>query len=250
MDRLEICDMRQKSVPSGGNRHHGALTDIFRRPGTGGFTLVELAIVMVIIGAIFMSVLQVESMVKSAKTRQLVNMYRELRTAIMVYKDKYGYLPGDDPFAVAHLGLPALSVNHYGDGNGRIGTASSQEVGFAQEHLSVAGLIKGQYNGKNGSGVYGQYPIQALIHPFSDITLIAYHAFTFGDLKSGNAIRFEMVPPDVAQAVDSQLDDGKYDSGFIRGVDVSQYSGWNINPFAYKTPVDVTQRPGLVMFFE
>ncbi len=189
--------------------------------GAKGFTLVELAIVLVILGTIFMSVLKVESMVKNARIRQLFNQYRELRTAILVYKDKYGYLPGDDPYAVAHVKADHAKTVAAGGGNGQIswgtGSAYGEENNYLFEHLGKAGLIKGTYSGNNSTSgnLYSDTP---LLHAFSTLSsqnsiLVRYDA----SLKS-NLIQFLNLPYDVAQAFDQAFDDGVYNTGNVQSV--------------------------------
>ncbi len=171
-----------------------------------GFTLVELAVVLVILGTIFMSVLKVESMVRNAKIRQLFNQYRELRTAILIYKDKYGYLPGDDPYAIQHVG-----ATHFGDGDSRIIWGGLNENSSILEHLCKAGLIKGAYDGTPLDNFYSATP---LLHPFStrspqDSIVIRY------DGGLGNVFHYLNLPYDVAQAFDLAFDDGIYNTGNI-----------------------------------
>lgn len=202
-----------------------SLSRKYKGLGEKGFTLVELAVVLIILGALFMAVLKVESMVKNAKIRQVLNQYRELRSAILVYKSKYGYLPGDDPNAVLHVG----SVRG-GDGNGRIDYANG-EFPLVCEHLGKAGLISGQYNGY-GSAISGDakfFPETPLLHAFStstmyDIVVVGYYAV---DLK--NLVQFMNLPYDAAQALDVALDDGVYNTGSVR-------SGKDYTAAATQTP--------------
>lgn len=179
--------------------------------GSKGFTLVELAVVLIILGAIFMSVLKVESMIKNAKIRQVINQYRELRTAILVYKDKYGYLPGDDLYAVAHVGG--------GIGNGD-GYVYDPEWYRAFLHLSLAGLISGSYNGTASS---------IPKHVFNGSVYITMQ--NIAGIKY-NYIRFDSLPGDVAQALDVAIDDGKSDSGIVQSGNTATLVGgiWLITP--------------------
>lgn len=217
--------------------------------GVKGFTLVELAVVLVIIATLYMSVLKVKSVVSSVKVRQMVNMYRELRTAITVYKEKYGYLPGDDPYADVHLGLAATTPKHIGDGNGTYNSLTLYEYLYAPEHLSKAGLINGVFSGSLLGAIPAGFPVDKLSHPFNDHTLIGYLAIPGGDLKKGNSIRFDNIPLDAAQAFDTQLDDGKYNSGFIRGIDLN-LSGFVITLRDYTVSGPAVKRFCVVCFFE
>ncbi|MEM0326942.1 MAG: prepilin-type N-terminal cleavage/methylation domain-containing protein [Desulfurococcaceae archaeon] len=64
-----------------------------------GFTLVELAIVLVIIGIILGGILKGQELIFNAKVKRLQSQVKEMMAAVYTYYDKYGYLPGDDPTA-------------------------------------------------------------------------------------------------------------------------------------------------------
>jgi prepilin-type N-terminal cleavage/methylation domain-containing protein len=58
-----------------------------------GFTLVELAIVLVIIGIILGAVLKGQELINNAKMKRAYNQYREVLAAVYTYYDKYGKYP-------------------------------------------------------------------------------------------------------------------------------------------------------------
>ena len=82
-----------------------------------GFTLIELAIVLVIIGLLLGGVLKGQELINSAKVKNLANDFRTIPVYIYGYQDKFKALPGDDKNAATHVGSAALS----GDGNGALG---------------------------------------------------------------------------------------------------------------------------------
>ena len=61
-----------------------------------GFTLVEIAIVLVIIGLILGAILKGQSMIENAKIKRVVKQADEIRAAVYSYQDRYKQLPGDD----------------------------------------------------------------------------------------------------------------------------------------------------------
>ena len=69
-----------------------------------GFTLVEIAIVLVIIGLLLGGVLKGQELVNSAKVKNIANDFRSISTFVYAYQDKYKALPGDDPLVVNHVG--------------------------------------------------------------------------------------------------------------------------------------------------
>ena len=64
-----------------------------------GFTLVEIAIVMVIIGLLIGGVLKGQAMIENAKVKRVVKQADEIRAAVMTFYDKYGVYPGDENLA-------------------------------------------------------------------------------------------------------------------------------------------------------
>ncbi|MDP3087482.1 MAG: prepilin-type N-terminal cleavage/methylation domain-containing protein [Methylotenera sp.] len=78
-----------------------------------GFTLIELAIVLVIIGLLLGGVLKGQELINSAKVKNLANDFRTIPVYIYGYQDKFKALPGDDRRAVTHVGA---GTNGNGDG--------------------------------------------------------------------------------------------------------------------------------------
>ena len=61
-----------------------------------GFTLVEIAIVLVIIGLLLGGVLKGQELINSAKVKNFATDFRNIPLFIYGYQDKYKSLPGDD----------------------------------------------------------------------------------------------------------------------------------------------------------
>ncbi|MFZ0727975.1 MAG: prepilin-type N-terminal cleavage/methylation domain-containing protein, partial [Desulfobacterales bacterium] len=105
-----------------------------------GFTLVEIAIVMVIIGLLIGGVLKAQGMINNAKVKRVVKQADELRAAVMGFYDKYGVYPGDENQAAIPPGADAE-----GNGNGIIET--NAEIYEVFRDLVRSELIAGDYNG-------------------------------------------------------------------------------------------------------
>jgi prepilin-type N-terminal cleavage/methylation domain-containing protein len=143
-----------------------------------GFTLVELAIVLVIIGLLVTGVLAGQELIHQAKLQSVIKEFRNYQTSLATFYSKYNGLPGDIPNAVRFWGAQAggtadgvdgacaaLSVEATseatcnGDGNGFIGSAGDpslpeinrHEIFRAWQQLANAGLIQGTYTGVHGS---------------------------------------------------------------------------------------------------
>jgi len=70
-----------------------------------GFTLVEVAIVLVIIGLLVGGILKGQEMIKNAKVKNFTKQADELRAAVNTYRDRYRIFPGDDNDPVGKCGL-------------------------------------------------------------------------------------------------------------------------------------------------
>ena len=62
-----------------------------------GFTLVEIAVVMVIIGLLLGGVLKGQELINSAKVKSVINDFRNTSTHVFGYQDRFRAMPGDDP---------------------------------------------------------------------------------------------------------------------------------------------------------
>jgi len=157
-----------------------------------GFTLVELAIVLVIIGIIIGAVLKGQTMIQNSKIKRLKSDIDGLVAAVFSYQDRYSYLPGDDPRASAHFaGAPN------GDGNGIWNTTEGNN---AWRHLRYAKLVPGDPTITTPAA-----------NPFGG----GYY-FRYNGTLGRNYILVDNIPSDVAQALDEKYDDGVFNSGDIR----------------------------------
>lgn len=60
-----------------------------------GFTLIELALVLVIIGIILGAVLKGQDLIEGAKVKKVINFTKKWEIPIWAHYDKKGYFPGD-----------------------------------------------------------------------------------------------------------------------------------------------------------
>src|SRR6186997_1871304 len=85
-----------------------------------GFTLVEIAIVLVIIGLLLGGILKGQELINSAKVKNLANDFRVIPTYIYAFQDKFKALPGDDANVAAHVSGATLATTGGTVGNGVI----------------------------------------------------------------------------------------------------------------------------------
>ena len=111
-----------------------------------GFTLIELAIVLVIIGLLPGGVLRGQELINSAKVKNLANDFRTIPVYIYGYQDKFKALPGDDKAADTHVGSIA---GQNGNGNGALEgnwfdiKATNSETYKFWQHVRLANLAPG-----------------------------------------------------------------------------------------------------------
>ena len=122
------------------------------RRDEAGFTLVELAIVMIIIGLLIGGILKGQELVANAQVTATIAQIKGLDGAISTFRDKYSAMPGDIRNAGARLRNCTGNCIGTGTtiGNGRIdqpalGTvpAAAHEAVRTFRHLAAADLISG-----------------------------------------------------------------------------------------------------------
>ncbi|CAB1369918.1 prepilin-type N-terminal cleavage/methylation domain-containing protein [Denitratisoma oestradiolicum] len=182
-----------------------------------GYTLIEIAIVLIIIGLLLGGVLKGQELITQAKIRNIINDLNGVTTAIQTYQDRYRALPGDDPAAAGRWQdsggntLTTVATNP-GDGrfDGAYGDNTAGAPGAAQEtllfwqHLRLAGFIPGPASGPGS----GNPPANAA----GGLTGIQTRGMGF----NGNIVCLSNLPDKVAIAVDGALDDGNALIGQIR----------------------------------
>ena len=185
-----------------------------------GFTLVEIAIVMVIIGLLLGGVLKGQEVITNARIKNINNDFSGISAAIYSYQDRYATLPGDDPAPGAHVngGLLAddsagtagdgLIDGNFEDAGALVAAVSDPESALAWQHMRAAGLL----SGITTSSLQPQHAFGAVIglqtgdnDPDNGLNGI-----------NGVVIAFRTVPGDMAAILDSQNDDNDPDTGSIR----------------------------------
>lgn len=108
-----------------------------------GFALIEMAATLIVISLLMVGQMKGSQMLDIAREKKLEADFRNLTTAIYVYQDIYGAVPGDDIQADQHL---ASNSGISGNGNGQIDgywndTAQASEASRVWLHLKLAGLL-------------------------------------------------------------------------------------------------------------
>lgn len=136
----------------------------------GGFTLVEMAVVLTVIALVVGGIMVGKTLIDTAELQSVISDVNRFKQAAKLFSDKYKYLPGDFPNAEqtwgALSGCPDTAASDAltkstcnGNGNGFIGGTSSTPSllhGTSQEvresirvwqHLANGGFIEGLYSG-------------------------------------------------------------------------------------------------------
>jgi prepilin-type N-terminal cleavage/methylation domain-containing protein len=186
-----------------------------------GFTLVEIAIVMVIIGLLLGGVLKGQEIITNAKIKKLENEFNGITAAIYSYQDRYQAFPGDDKRAVAKFGSNVPQCTGADCGNGKIDdefnttTPESDESGYFWAHLRYAGLINGilDRQGSSTDTDATDLPINA----FSGIMGVSHTAVDNVNIGEGILyIGFTGIPKKIATILESQTDDLDPVAGSVR----------------------------------
>ena len=204
-----------------------------------GFTLVEIAIVLVIIGLLLGGVLKGQELIAQAKIKNVANDLNGLSAAIYGYQDKFKAIPGDDANATTHVGAGAtLAPTAATLGNGRIEgnfnsvTATDESLAFWQQ-VRLAGLATGSTD-FSATAIAASVPRNADggrigVQSASPITDMTGTYFVCSDAISGK----------LAKQIDTTMDDGATDTGAVR-VTATGYSGTATAAIATGTIVDNT----------
>jgi prepilin-type N-terminal cleavage/methylation domain-containing protein len=184
-----------------------------------GFTLVEIAIVLVVIGLLLGAILAGQEVVLNGQIRNTINEYNNVASAVFVYQDRYRQLPGDDRNAAArwtttNAVVAAGTSNRLIDGTWDTGT-NAEETGIFWHHLRNDELVAGPRDG--GSPQSFELPRNA----FNGDIGVQETAFGAGGITD-TVICQSNVPAKAAIVIDSRIDD---DPGDGEGSDTGSLQG-------------------------
>ena len=209
-----------------------------------GFSLVELAIVLVILGLLTGGILAGRSLIRASELRAVGTEYQRYKTAAYAFKDKYFAIPGDFSQATRVWGrqtsnadcvtTSAAAVSAAGacDGNGGGTIEMGNVIGGSGERfqfwrqLALAGLIEGNYTGFSGAtlneGIGGtnipasKFPQAVWYAGYLNLTasdpsvyMLDYgNHLLVGRATSNNSPVARVFTPEEAWNIDTKLDDG------------------------------------------
>ncbi len=218
-----------------------------------GFTLIELAVVLVVIGLLMGGVLVGRGIIMTARIVDYMRKFSQYEVAIVNFKSIYGTVPGD-----SNLFTPP------GDANGRhnsilggtpischptVTDAHHSEASHAWAHLSQAELLEGNFTYSSYIGCGGSYESINPPHPevapalkegrgsekvgsdtYNFYYTVAYYAVTgalnFPDSKIYSHYFFFTLPLEETRALDKKVDDGGFITGDMKASN-NPALGWN-----------------------
>lgn len=200
-----------------------------------GFTLIEMAIVLVIIGLLLGGVLKGQELINSAKVKNLATDFKNIPVYIYGYQDKFRALPGDDKAADTHVTgtVCTTTVGTCSPGDGVINgawnadkaNASTTESILFWQHVRLAGLATGSttpaspdYIPVNASG-----GIIGIMSGTTDLTKAAINDGT-NAIRGSYVICSSGILGKFVKQLDLQMDDGNTAGGSMMATPVTGYA--------------------------
>lgn len=187
-----------------------------KKPRSSGFTLIEVAIVLVIIGLLLGGVLATQELIRNTEYRRLTTDIDSFRSALYSFRSRYGGYPGDlsasDAQSLLDSGagysIKGNSGNSTGnsiiDGGYCNNDSATEEVCYVWHHLRVAGLLSGD---ANDTGLGDETPVGGIYNTIA--------TGTWGDGKNTPKLLMQNVSGAIGQQLDRELDDGDPRSGKV-----------------------------------
>jgi len=199
-----------------------------------GVTLVELAIVLVIIGLLVSAILKAQELVNNAQINSTIAELELMTGAVNNFDEKYGVYPGD--MANASWRIPGCDADPCNNGNGdgvinvTLGNANttSDESAYFFNQLRMAEFLSG-FSGRDiasfgeafpnspagGGFMIGDTENGGALVGFDDTEMRAgKYLLLMRTIENVNGASGILTPAD-AERIDRELDDGLTDSGGI-----------------------------------
>ncbi len=189
-----------------------------------GFTLVELAIVLMIIGLLIGGILKGQELIENARITSLMRQITSYETAVTTFRDSYAALPGDmlsPGTRIPNCGATptGAACSTAGNNNGILGDSGVEHYNFWQ-HLAKTNMI-------SGVDISSADTIPPKQVAGSGVFTIIYNGMVPGNnyFLSGNGGSSGSLSNRQASRIDRKMDDGKPYTGDMRAENDSAIAG-------------------------
>ena len=188
-----------------------------------GFTLVEIAIVLIIIGLLLGGILKGQELINSARVRNLADQNAAIQTAYYGFIDRYRQVPGDWLATEATRAI-GKTVNTPASGtrvgNGRVDN-NRAEAAAVWEQLARAEFLSGGFTpATTAPANETAYAKNAPLNAFNGPLILTQNQSYTGDGATPPA-RLNLhlgrnIPVNIARELDVKIDDGLPNTGSLR----------------------------------
>ncbi|PKO94669.1 MAG: prepilin-type cleavage/methylation domain-containing protein [Betaproteobacteria bacterium HGW-Betaproteobacteria-10] len=201
----------------------------------GGFTLVEIAIVLVIIGLLLGGVLKGQELINSAKVKNMINDFRTTSALVYGYQDRFKSFPGDqtqvqlDAAFGTNIANACTAATTCAPNNGRVdgdwnATTAAAETFIFWQHVRLANLATGatniadaNYLSRNADG--------GLLGVESGVSSTGAAAPFIAGMRGSFYVCSDGVLGRYVRQIDTTMDDGNTAGGSVQAVPIGSVRG-------------------------